>query len=121
MRYLCVNAYALSFLGSNSWILWSLWTNDYVSEIASNHICLISLLFHQYILVLLPLNLQGVKYDRLSGISIMLRLGCVLHTASLSASSLIEEEHQTWYFFWTTLLLQALILVKCVFKEVRFI
>lgn len=51
----------------------------------------------------------------------MLRLGCVLHTASFSASSLIEEEHQTWYFFWTTLLLQALILVRCVFKEVRVI
>ncbi|XP_015111856.1 GPI ethanolamine phosphate transferase 2 [Diachasma alloeum] len=32
----------------------------------------------------------------------------VLHLISLSSSSFVEEEHQTWYFFWGTLLTHLL-------------
>ena len=28
-----------------------------------------------------------------------------MHTFSLSSSSFVEEEHQTWYFFWMTLMM----------------
>lgn len=35
-------------------------------------------------------------------------LSIILYTASLSSSSFIEEEHQTWYFFWPTVLLHQL-------------
>lgn len=35
----------------------------------------------------------------------MLIVGTVVHAASLSSSSFVEEEHQTWYFWCVTLLL----------------
>ncbi|XP_034237411.1 GPI ethanolamine phosphate transferase 2 isoform X2 [Thrips palmi] len=43
----------------------------------------------------------------LSTITIFLLVGSILHAVSLSSSSFIEEEHQTWYFLWITFLLLA--------------
>ncbi|XP_063238510.1 GPI ethanolamine phosphate transferase 2 isoform X3 [Bacillus rossius redtenbacheri] len=36
-----------------------------------------------------------------------LAAGTALHTASLAATSFVEEEHQTWYLLWPTLVLLA--------------
>lgn len=36
-------------------------------------------------------------------ISILLLVGTLLHALSLSSSSFVEEEHQTWYFLFTSL------------------
>ena len=35
-------------------------------------------------------------------------LGMIAHIISLTSSSFIEEEHQTWYHFWTTFLIVLL-------------
>ncbi|XP_011503048.1 PREDICTED: GPI ethanolamine phosphate transferase 2 [Ceratosolen solmsi marchali] len=38
-------------------------------------------------------------------LQILLTTGTLVHTLSLSSSSFVEEEHQTWYFYWITIII----------------
>ncbi|XP_026284585.1 GPI ethanolamine phosphate transferase 2 isoform X1 [Frankliniella occidentalis] len=60
---------------------------------------------HCWILCVWFNTCQVKKFRNISVTTTFLIVGSLLHTISLSASSLIEEEHQTWYFLWITFML----------------
>ncbi|KAK3927343.1 GPI ethanolamine phosphate transferase 2 [Frankliniella fusca] len=67
--------------------------------------CLLLIGFHSWILCVRFSTIQIKKFSHTSVTTIFLIVGSILHTISFSASSFIEEEHQTWYFLWITLIL----------------
>lgn len=110
------------FIGAASSLCFVLFSglNNTLFSPSEIYICVI--VFAVFIALLLFWNLlvfldfyPDLNYENFSLSSILLCVGSVLHMVSLSSSSLIEEEHQTWYFLWVTLML--LIFISISFEE----
>ena len=57
--------------------------------------------------LLFPIDLSGVRTLSYAGWVVV--LGSILHVASLSSTSFIEEEHETWYLLCATLVAARLL------------
>ncbi|OAD62584.1 GPI ethanolamine phosphate transferase 2 [Eufriesea mexicana] len=109
----------LSFIILNifSWLLvnyfWKsedvslLYTRNFITTMIALSI-IIALMINSYLLASIK-HLSIFSFEKENGIEKWLLLfGTLIHAISLSGSSFVEEEHQTWYFYWATVLILLL-------------
>lgn len=81
-----------------------LYSNGPNSAILTTSIVLI-LVCNSYLCTKCKFNIPNTsQIKNYNVMKVFLIIGGFLHTISLTSSSFVEEDHQTWYFFWATCL-----------------
>ncbi|XP_055624247.1 GPI ethanolamine phosphate transferase 2 [Toxorhynchites rutilus septentrionalis] len=99
------------FLASHSTIDSSLLKNSYISHIcAMAATCCLYVNWSIFRSSLALISRRTFPEFKLRSLGLLLLIGSIFHVLSLSSSSFIEEEHQTWYYITNSLFLMLAML-----------